>query len=60
MNRENLIQYLYTQGKGGWATGLIELWTEYEADIRQLQDSLAEMHKLYQDLKDERRRASTE
>ena len=60
MNRENLIQYLYTQGKGGWATGLIEMWTEYEADIRYLQDSLAEMHKLYWELKDERRGTPTE
>ena len=65
MNKElvqNLLKYLQHQGKGGWAILLAELITEHENEVtlnRELQDNLAKMHKLYQDLKDERRRAPT-
>ena len=60
---DRIIQFLNHSGRHSWAkeveTMVAAYWEEVESN-RKLHDDLAEMHKLYQDLKDERRRASTE
>ena len=58
MKREDLkylIQYLKNTGKGSWARALEELVEQYETEVtlnRQLNDDLAKMHVIYNQLKD--------